>query len=217
MSALRQSRSFSGCGRRGRLGDVVLGARSIAERDAMHRHVAADDALQRPLIRIDQPLLVAKRGGLLGHEAAHLSHGLIGAETREGGSAPRANSARRQDGMKPLPVLRVRYADPQQTWLYLDPERGVIAQRYERATRWSRWLYHGFHSLDFPFLYYKRPLWDLVVWLLSLGGIAISVTSALPAWRRLGRHVRGLFVPRRTAAPAPRASIAARSTAEQRP
>lgn len=95
-----------------------------------------------------------------------------------------------QEGMKPLPVLRVRYADPQATWLYLDPQRGVIAQRYERATRWSRWLYHGFHSLDFPILYYKRPLWDIVVIVLSLGGIAISVTSALPAWRRLVRHVR---------------------------
>jgi hypothetical protein len=26
----------------------------------------------------------------------------------------------------------------------------------ERASRWNRWLYHGFHSLDFPSLYYKR-------------------------------------------------------------
>ena len=37
----------------------------------------------------------------------------------------------------------------------------------ERASRWNRWLYHGFHSLDFPFLYYKRPLWDIVVILLE--------------------------------------------------
>lgn len=95
-----------------------------------------------------------------------------------------------QEGMKPLPVLRVRYADPRETWLYLDPQRGVIAARFERVTRWSRWLYHGFHSLDFPFLYYKRPLWDIVVIVLSLGGIAISVTSALPAWRRVARHAR---------------------------
>ena len=95
-----------------------------------------------------------------------------------------------QKGTRPLPVLRVRYADPQQTWLYLDPSRGVIASRLERATRWNRWLYHGFHSLDFPFMYYKRPLWDIVVILLSLGGIAMSVTSALPAWRRLVRLTR---------------------------
>lgn len=93
-------------------------------------------------------------------------------------------------GMKPLPVLRIRYLDQRKTWLYLDPQRGVIASRLERSSRWNRWLYHGFHSLDFPFLYYKRPLWDIVVILLSAGGIAISVTSALPAWRRLLRHSR---------------------------
>ncbi len=93
-----------------------------------------------------------------------------------------------QEGAKPLPVLRIRYADAQRTWLYLDPSRGVIASRFERGTRWNRWLYHGFHSLDFPFLYYKRPLWDIVMILLSIGGVAISVTSSLPAWRRLVRH-----------------------------
>ncbi len=93
-----------------------------------------------------------------------------------------------QEGARPLPVLRIRYADQARTWLYLDPARGVIASRLERASRWNRWLYHGLHSLDFPFLYYKRPFWDIVVIVLSLGGIAISVTSGLPAWRRLVRH-----------------------------
>jgi hypothetical protein len=94
------------------------------------------------------------------------------------------------DGMKPLPVLRIRYADQRRTWLYLDPQRGVISSRLERASRVNRWLYHGFHSLDFPFLYYRRPLWDIVVIVLSVGGVAISVTSALPAWRRVVRQVR---------------------------
>jgi hypothetical protein len=54
----------------------------------------------------------------------------------------------------------------------------------------NRWLYKGLHDLDFPFLYYRRPLWDIVIVILSLGGIAVSVTSALPAWRRLARHAR---------------------------
>ena len=88
------------------------------------------------------------------------------------------------------PVLRIRYADARATWVYLDPQRGAIAARLERASRWNRWLYHGFHSLDFPFLYYKRPMWDIVLIILSIGGVAISVTSALPAWRRLSRHPR---------------------------
>jgi hypothetical protein len=73
-----------------------------------------------------------------------------------------------------LPVLRVRYADPQQTWLYC-------------------WLYHGLHSLDFPFLYYRRPLWDVVVIALSIGGIVLSVTTLSASWRRVRRNVSGAW------------------------
>ena len=86
-----------------------------------------------------------------------------------------------------LPVLRVRYADPQQTWLYFDPKRGAIARKEERLTRLNRWLYHGFHSLDFPFLYYRRPLWDIVVIVLSIGGIVLSATTLSASWRRVRR------------------------------
>ena len=34
-----------------------------------------------------------------------------------------------RDGALSLPVLRVRYRDPQQTWLYFDPKRGTIARK----------------------------------------------------------------------------------------
>jgi hypothetical protein len=94
-----------------------------------------------------------------------------------------------QDGNRPLPVLRVRYADADSTWLYLDPHLGTMMKQ-DRGGRWNRWLYHGLHSLDFPFLYDKRPLWDAVVILLSIGGLAISATTLVPTWRRLARHVR---------------------------
>lgn len=87
-----------------------------------------------------------------------------------------------------LPVLRVRYHDPQQTWLYFDPRHGIIARKEERLTRLNRWLYHGLHSFDFPFLYYRRPLWDVVVILLSVGGIVLSVTTLQASWRRVRRH-----------------------------
>jgi hypothetical protein len=95
-------------------------------------------------------------------------------------------------GSRPLPVLRVRYADEPATWLYFDPSRGALAQRSTRVSRTRRWLYQGFHSLDFPFLYFRRPLWDIVVILLSAGGIVLSVTTLVPAWRRLARHARSL-------------------------
>ena len=95
-----------------------------------------------------------------------------------------------RDGRLSLPVLRVRYADPQRTWLYLDPARGAIVRKEERLSRINRWLYHGLHSFDFPFLYYHRPLWDIVVIVLSLGGMLLSATTMLPAWRRVRRRLR---------------------------
>ena len=89
-----------------------------------------------------------------------------------------------------LPVLRVKFKDAVSTWLYLDPDRGMIARKEERLSRLNRWLYHGLHSLDFPWLYYRRPLWDIVVIALSIGGCVVSVTSAPTGWRRLRRHAR---------------------------
>jgi hypothetical protein len=95
-------------------------------------------------------------------------------------------------GSRPLPVLRVRYADEHGTWLYLDPERGGVVQRSVAITRLRRWLYQGFHSLDFPVIYFRRPLWDIIVIVLSIGGTVLSITTILPAWRRLRRHARRL-------------------------
>ena len=93
-------------------------------------------------------------------------------------------------GSRPLPVLRVRYADEHGTWLYLDPQHGGIVQRSVAVTRLRRWLYQGLHSLDFPAIYFRRPLWDIVVIVLSIGGAVLSLTTMVPAWRRLRRHWR---------------------------
>lgn len=100
-------------------------------------------------------------------------------------------------GTRSLPVLRVRYEDSDRTWLYLDPARGGIALRTDDSRRQLRWLYQGLHSLDFPFLYYERPLWDAVVIVLSIGGTVVSATTLLPTWRRLRRQVGRLGRKRR--------------------
>jgi hypothetical protein len=93
---------------------------------------------------------------------------------------------------RPLPVLRVTYDDPERTAMYLDPQNGLISMRQTTLSRANRWLYNGLHSLDFPFLYYRRPAWDVVVAGLSLGGLLLTVTTMIPAIRRLRRHARRL-------------------------
>ena len=98
-----------------------------------------------------------------------------------------------RSGRRSLPVLRVRYGDPQRTWLYFDPRRGAIARKEERLSRVNRWLYHGFHSFDFPFLYYRRPLWDAVVLVLSAGGLLLAATTLTASWRRVKRSLRRVY------------------------
>jgi len=97
---------------------------------------------------------------------------------------------------KTLPVLRVRYDDAAQTWLYLTPSPGQIL-KVESLDRANRWGYYGLHGLDFAFLYRHRPLWDIVVVALLVGVGASSVTSIVPAYRRLARHARKLTQPAR--------------------
>lgn len=88
---------------------------------------------------------------------------------------------------KTLPVLRIQYDDPAQTWLYLTPSHGQML-KLEAIDRRNRWGYYGLHGLDFAALYNRRPLWDIVVIVLLLGCFAMSVTTLVPMYRRLKRH-----------------------------
>jgi hypothetical protein len=60
---------------------------------------------------------------------------------------------------------------------------------YTSRERLQRWIYHGLHSLDFPGLYGRRPLWDIVVIALSLGGTVLSVIGVIIGVRRLRKMV----------------------------
>jgi hypothetical protein len=95
-----------------------------------------------------------------------------------------------RDHIAPLPVLRVKMADADATWLYIDPEVSQVVGRVNRLNRVERWLYNGLHTLDFSFLYYNRPVWDAVVITLSLGGAAVSGIGLLLGLRRVARGIR---------------------------
>lgn len=92
-------------------------------------------------------------------------------------------------GERPLPVVYARMNDAVNTRYYIDPGTGRVVGTYSARGWVNRWLYHGLHSLDFPWLYKYRPLWDIVVILLMLGGTAICVTSIVLTWRVLARKL----------------------------
>jgi hypothetical protein len=91
---------------------------------------------------------------------------------------------------QPLPVVLARLNDAYDTRYYIDPKTARVVEAYSSQGWMNRWLYHGLHSFNFPWLYNYRPLWDIVVITFMLGGTALGVTSLILAWRVLGRTLR---------------------------
>jgi PepSY-associated TM region len=93
-------------------------------------------------------------------------------------------------GLRPLPVILAKIHDADGTRYYIDPKTARIVGTYTSHDWMNRWLYHGLHSLDFPWLYKYRPLWDVIIIIFMLGGTALSVTSVILAWQVLARALR---------------------------
>jgi len=94
---------------------------------------------------------------------------------------------------RPLPVILAQLNDAEHTRYYIDPKTARVVGGYSSSNWMSRWLYHGLHSLDFPWLYNYRPAWDIVVIAFMLGGTALCVTSLILAWRIVGRTLSRSF------------------------
>jgi hypothetical protein len=98
-------------------------------------------------------------------------------------------------GQRPLPVLFVKLNDEAGSQYYIDPKTAQVVGSYRSSAQsWvNRWLYHGLHSINFPWLYNYRPAWDIVVLTLMLGGTSLCVTSVIIGFQL----VRRKLVPRR--------------------
>jgi hypothetical protein len=95
----------------------------------------------------------------------------------------------------PLPVVLVRLGDHDASRFYIDPKTARLVGAYHARNWVTRWLYHGLHSLDFPWLYRHRPLWDVIVGSFMLGGTALCCTSLVLGWQVLGRALSRRFTP----------------------
>jgi uncharacterized iron-regulated membrane protein len=95
------------------------------------------------------------------------------------------------DGEVTLPVWRVKFTDSARTWAHIDPLTGALLGAIDARGRAYRWLYDGLHRWDLGPLLEHPPARRLFIWLLSLAGLVISVSSIWIAWRRLRRPARG--------------------------
>lgn len=86
---------------------------------------------------------------------------------------------------RPLPVIRVRFSDPESTWFHVHAQTGQLLGRLTYRNRVQRWLYNGLHTLDFNVLIRHRPLRDVLLILLCSAVALFSLTSITIAWRRL--------------------------------
>lgn len=84
-----------------------------------------------------------------------------------------------------LPALRAVFADPQDTWVYLDARTGQVELGADKTQRLGRWLFNFLHSWDIPV--FLTPAWPrvAVIIALSIGGLLLSATAAVIATRRL--------------------------------
>ncbi|MEC3948120.1 PepSY domain-containing protein [Sphingobium sp. HWE2-09] len=92
-----------------------------------------------------------------------------------------------RDDSRPLPVLRLKFDDPAQTWIHIDPMTGALLGQVGSGGRSYRWLFSALHSLDFPWLLIWPPLRHILVWMLSVAGILVSLSGVVVGWRRLFR------------------------------
>jgi hypothetical protein len=82
--------------------------------------------------------------------------------------------------------------DSEASRYYIDPKTARVVGTYSNRNWVGRWLYNGLHSLNFPWLYNYRPLWDIVVIFFMVGGTALCVTSLVLSWRVLGRKLAAI-------------------------
>ena len=89
----------------------------------------------------------------------------------------------------PLPVLRVKFDDPDATWFYTDPRMSQVVGRFTFRERLQRWIYHGLHSLDFDFWSYQGWAWTAAMVTLNIGGTLLSAIGVIIGIKRILRSV----------------------------
>ncbi|MBG6130283.1 hypothetical protein IWQ47_001634 [Aquimarina sp. EL_43] len=76
---------------------------------------------------------------------------------------------------KDLPIIRIKTT--KNITYYINPKTTRVVYKCATKNKIQRWIYNGLHSLDFSFLAWNRPLWDIVLFILLTGGAVLSFSA----------------------------------------
>lgn len=116
---------------------------------------------------------------------------------------------------RPLPVWRLRFDDPNDTWVVIDPRTGLLQHVSDGHRRLDRWLFAFLHSFDLPAFLAARPAWDLWMIGFNMAGALLAGTAVVTGTRRLSRWPLHWTVQHGGTAARPRPGLQAPSDAER--
>ena len=89
-------------------------------------------------------------------------------------------------------MLRVKFDDPAQTWVYIDPEMSQVLARDPSTESRRALAVQRTAQPRLRVLVRARPLWDVGMIALCLGGLASSGIGLLLGIRRMRRGARAM-------------------------
>ena len=107
------------------------------------------------------------------------------------------------DDRNPFPAYRVVLNDAEHTRYYLNRDTAQLVRRVDANSRGQRWLFSGMHRLDFAQWLRVRPVWDIVMLVLLLGGLVGTATGVYLACLRIKRDLTFRRQPETEPIPAP--------------
>ena len=93
------------------------------------------------------------------------------------------------EGTMALPVWKVKVENADNTVYYINPKTASY-RSYNTHARWQFQVYQGFHCLRYKVFVGHPVLWTIVMWILLLGGAAVSFTGVVMGINYLRRQFR---------------------------
>ena len=90
----------------------------------------------------------------------------------------------------PLPVYRIQWNNVIHDIIYIDPLTGEAIASLNKNSKVHRWLYQGLHKFNFRFLNEHEWLRKLLLIVLSLGGLAVSITGLALGGKWIKRMIK---------------------------